>query len=174
MNINAQYWVDTLRWGDWPKEGTSAGALHIISPENFGWNIFGVAIELYCFKTAYHNIDRELSDKRGCELFNGSPSVPPPEVIEWLGLSDFLGSFWVPGRGVKMSLRQYNDGGWCDFDDPDEDRPKSFEELADVIESEPDGLFKHVDKEVRCKAYYGNGNSLTFGPIFKLEMEKNK
>jgi len=49
-------------------------------------------------------------------------------VLHWAGLNDFLGGF-INSKGTETSLAEYNDNG------------KSFKQIADIIESKPEGLF---------------------------------
>lgn len=78
----------------------------------------GVACDLYRkeFGTKW--------DKR--DMFFGEDTVLPIEVQEWFGFSDEEGSW---SKEDHCSLISMNDMG------------KSFKEIADKIESEPEGLF---------------------------------
>ena len=59
----------------------------------------------------------------------GSDKVLPKNVMRWFGFLDTDG--WI---NRNSSLTRLNDNG------------KTFEEIADVIESEPNGLFKEKSK----------------------------
>ena len=86
----------------------------------------GVACEVY---NRYHPKNKlEIEEHEGEKLYNGFALVLPPEVEEWLGLASENGFF--NGDGTKYSLTQLNDAGY------------TFAEIADIIESEPKGLFE--------------------------------
>lgn len=64
-----------------------------------------------------------------CPVIEGirkSKFYAPSEVRSWLGLTDDAGGFYV--NGDRRALADLNDGG------------STFAEIADVIESEPEGL----------------------------------
>lgn len=60
--------------------------------------------------------------------YDGSSSELSVTVLHWAGLNDFLGGF-INSKGTETSLAEYNDNG------------KSFKQIADIIESKPEGLF---------------------------------
>jgi hypothetical protein len=63
--------------------------------------------------------------------YGGEMAILPPIVKEWLGLETVTGRYFPSNL---MFLSKNNDKG------------KTFEEIADIIESEPPGLFKEVEK----------------------------
>jgi hypothetical protein len=60
--------------------------------------------------------------------YDGSSSELSVTVLHWAGLNGFLGEF-INSKGTETSLAEYNDNG------------KSFKQIADIIESKPEGLF---------------------------------
>lgn len=60
--------------------------------------------------------------------YDGSSSELSDTVLHWAGLNGFLGEF-INSKGTETSLAEYNDNG------------KSFKQIADIIESKPEGLF---------------------------------
>jgi hypothetical protein len=63
--------------------------------------------------------------------YDGSVGDLSDTVVQWAGLNGSFGEF-VNSRGTKVSLADYNDNG------------KSFKQIADIIESKPEGLFVEV------------------------------
>lgn len=117
LNDNAKKWVDALRSGDY-KQGKNV--LHATD----GYCCLGVACELYAQEFP---LPREIASS-GNERFDGHVSVPPSQVVDWLGLRHELGVF-VNAPDACESLAGMNDKG------------TPFAEIADFIESEPEGLF---------------------------------
>lgn len=116
MNDNAKEWVAALRSGEY-----SQGTGHLYDGINHcclgvGCRIFGLA--------ARHKVKKNGD---GVWTFNGQDKELPLEVMEWLGLSSLGGNYLI--NGVFSALDIDNDDG------------KTFAELADIIESEPEGLF---------------------------------
>ena len=111
MNDNAKTWVEALRSGKY-KQGT--GQLRY--EEEFC--CLGVACDLY-------DASRWETDKDGELTFMDEMSVLPIKVMDWLGLEYDDGAF----NGDDNSLVTMNDRG------------KTFNDIADIIESEPQGLF---------------------------------
>jgi hypothetical protein len=71
----------------------------------------------------------ELAKKEGIiEDYDGDMSFPPIAVQNWLELSSMDGE--LPDSYTHGSLIDYNDEG------------SSFKKIAQIIEREPDGLFK--------------------------------
>ena len=116
MNENARAWVTALRSGEY-KQGK--GALH---PTKNTYCCLGVACELY----RQANGGKWQNDGDGL-TFQNDAKVLPLRVRIWLGLNFPAGAY--PQGGVYASLAAQNDSG------------ATFSELADVIESEPAGLF---------------------------------
>lgn len=69
---------------------------------------------------------RREKDRDGLYSYGGLETHLPKSVRDWLGLSSSSGGF---GSVVRASLDHENDHG------------KTFAEIADIIESEPLGLF---------------------------------
>jgi hypothetical protein len=61
--------------------------------------------------------------------FDGNKGALPPKVKQWLGLSTVNG---------KFSKRR---GGYSYLITENDNHRKSFSEIADIIESQPEGLF---------------------------------
>ena len=126
MNDNAKLWVKQLRSGQY-RQGQ--GWLH--TREENGVDSFcclGVACDLY---------QRQTGDQIGAPsgqpwegkviAYDGQEAHLPDKVKNWLGLSTEAGTFVV--AKCPDSLIDMNDGG------------SDFNEIADIIESEPEGLF---------------------------------
>lgn len=79
---------------------------------------------------AFKKSGGELREKEtlGCVVYDGVDAILPPQVGDWLGLRTNAGTF-SDGAGVANTLWQLNDSG------------KGFFQIADIIESEPEGLF---------------------------------
>ena len=65
--------------------------------------------------------------------FDGELAGLPPSVPHWLGLQTADGNY---SKGGALA--------------DDNDRGKTFDEIADIIESEPEGLFKSIGDETNC------------------------
>lgn len=130
MNENVKLWIEALRSGKFEqcqnqlrKTGTDG---------TYYYCCLGVASQLYMEQTgegewefaADHRIDQfKVGNFRNSGLLTN-------QVREWLGLQSAAGGYNTEeGHG---SLAILNDLG------------KTFEEIADVIESEPKGLFADV------------------------------
>ena len=126
MNENARKWVAALRSGKYKQ-------IKRRLRDKKGFCCLGVACDVYMKATG----DGEWTEGR----FGAQPevyefrvyvhsgvvyeeAVPPSIVAEWLGLRTALGEYSIPS-----SLGGDNEAG------------KNFVEIADIIESEPDGLF---------------------------------
>ena len=118
LNENAKKWVAALRSGEF------AQGQHFLRKHD-NYCCLGVACELY---------RRETGNGEWWQVTQGKytfisdsyefVTVLPSTVAYWLGLHTEAGEF-----GVEDSLADMNDTG------------KTFDEIADVIESEPVGLF---------------------------------
>lgn len=119
MNENAKKWVAALRSGKY-KQGRSY--LKRVDDGEARYCCLGVACELFTSpsKTLAH------PDKRICMFGNGASAVLPEDVQAMLGLADPLG--YTPA--LETSLSRKNDAECLTFD-----------QIADFIESEPEGLF---------------------------------
>jgi hypothetical protein len=71
----------------------------------------------------YHDIGYDTS-----VWYDGSDSKLSDTVLHWAGLNGHLGEF-INSKGIETSLAAYNDKG------------KTFAQIADIIESKPEGLF---------------------------------
>ena len=127
LNENAQKWVETLRSGVYEQ------GQHQLRYEDF-YCCLGVACEVYrkevggVWEQAQIALFSDADADGGTWWFGSDPEnkqadVLPTMVAEWLGLKDEKGSYG------EESLTFLNDEG------------ASFDEIADVIEKEPEGLF---------------------------------
>ena len=124
LNQNAKKWVAALRSGDY-RQGK--GALLT----NEGYCCLGVACALYIHEGLGTAIEI-LGDPTAGHL---------PEVVkEWLNLSTRSGAYDGPEHrdtyGLTTSTWLVNDN----------DYGKTFSEIADIIESEPEGLFRKEEQ----------------------------
>lgn len=117
MNDNAKKWVAALRSGNY-KQGRGV----LKSPHN-EYCCLGVACELY----RQEHPNARWSDLSAFMIgsVKAYQEALPIEVQEWLGLKTSLGQF-SGGR----TLAGLNDHYYA-----------SFDQIADQIESEPEGLF---------------------------------
>lgn len=120
MNDNAKKWVAALRSGEY-RQGR--GALR----SGDEYCCLGVACDLYSKETG---VSWE-SEAETTFVYLGQNAVLPQEVKNWLGLCNDSGR--CPAKYQPGSLIHWNDGGW------------TFEEIADWIESEPEGLFETLE-----------------------------
>lgn len=115
MNDNAKAWVAALRSGNY-RQGI--GKLK----QNDRYCCLGVACELYQQAVGDLWVRAEVT---GVTYYNNNNENLPDEVQKWLGLV----SEWGANAADIEALTDKNDTG------------KSFAEIADIIESEPEGLF---------------------------------
>ena len=115
MNDNARKWVEVLRSGEYQQ---TQGVLRKWD----GFCCLGVACDLY----AQENPQLGAWDEDRFTFLN-RVSTLPGQVRDWLGLSSIIG--------------KHSSG--CLADDNDEG--KTFSEIADIIEDEPDGLFAEAE-----------------------------
>jgi hypothetical protein len=119
-------WVEALRSGKY-KQGT--GALHrLLLGEEDQYCPLGVACEV----ARRHGIPLEISegtpDERHFRYYNGLAGAAPMAVAKWLGLRSPLGAYGFQG---SRTLSDDNDVLLL-----------PFAKIADIIESEPEGLFE--------------------------------
>lgn len=114
MNENAKKWVAALRSGKYQQV---KGALR----RSEGYCCLGVACDVYRKETRK---GRWLKGNHGNFIFMRTSQVLPLAIQEWLGLTDELGYV-----DEDRALTELNDNG------------STFAEIADLIESEPEGLF---------------------------------
>lgn len=121
MNNNASKWVASLRSGKY-KQGRMA------LRKNDKFCCLGVACDLYA---SDHPDFEDVHSYDGVHFYgeNNEHYILPMEVKEWLGLYDSGGQF-KNSDGTTTTLADLND--W----------DSSFDEIANIIESEPLGLFE--------------------------------
>ena len=118
LNPNARKWVDALRSGEYQQ-----GRAYLVrmSPEGWQHCCLGVACELAAESGA--PVRRE--EYPDVVRFNNEGSALPDSVAKWLGLRSRCGHFENDAKALYLE----NDNG------------KTFAEIADIIESQPQGLF---------------------------------
>lgn len=123
LNPNAQKWVDALRSG---KHTQTRGKLtRIVDGQIEGSCCLGVGCEVAIENGV--SVDRRLEG--GFVFYDGRAGVLPGSVTRWLGLVSG-GGYYRSAEGKDRDLTRDNDFYL-----------KSFAEIADIIESEPEGLF---------------------------------
>jgi hypothetical protein len=116
LNPNAQKLVDALRSGKYEQ---TTGCLR--SEDSFC--CLGVACDL-----AAEDVDGGWDgDWFDAGSGNRTDSVLSPVVCEWIGFRYVDGEYYIGREQVNLSGQN--------------DRGKTFAEIADIIESEPKGLF---------------------------------
>lgn len=127
MTYGAKKLIKALRSGEYRQTQGRLGRIH--GDGSTSYCCLGVACEVYA-KT-HKNFQIEPLRYDSYDIFKTyGPKKDryglPDEVKKWLGFKDSSGGF-----GKDGSLIDLNDSG------------KTFAEIADVIESEPEGLFKN-------------------------------
>jgi hypothetical protein len=126
MNDNAKKWVEALRSKEFEQ---TRGILHCIESTTtyspVGHCCLGVACEVAIQNGVKINRGVRKERTQTIEVFAGSTASLPREVRDWLGMGSDNGLGYFHGG----SLSAMNDNH------------KTFEEIADKIESEPEGLF---------------------------------
>ncbi len=120
LNENAKKWVAALRSGEY-KQGRN----WLLAQDRFC--CLGVACNLFDASKWEESREGEkiVGFGHGVMVFDGQNQSLPSCVREWLGLAD------AEGRHIHgTTLSGLNDTG------------RSFTDIADLIESEPEGLFK--------------------------------
>ena len=140
LNENAKLWIKALRSG---KYNQTKGALRRPDGSNdkgVSFCCLGVACDLYIKRVPKKNRDKmwkaDLTDDNvtgGCFRFKKSWSSLPDQVIKWLGLNYASGSYGITGTNSLVS--------------DNDDNNKSFSEIADIIESQPERLFVKQEKQ---------------------------
>ena len=112
-------WIDALRSGKYKQ---TRGWLH----NQNGYCCLGVACEMYQAEVG----DLVVTNNSGVTFYNDHNELLPTRVQKWLGLTGCDGCFVGDSKrySSESSLGNENDRG-C-----------SFAEIADLIESEVDGL----------------------------------
>lgn len=123
LNDNAKAWVAALRSGEY-KQGRLA-----LRTRTGEFCCLGVACEL-AVKAGVATVSVENETALYHSGDQTSPAALPRGVRDWLGLRDSAGLYNVEQGWRRASLMEANDV----------DR-KTFTEIADLIESEPDGMF---------------------------------
>lgn len=135
MNDNAKKWVEALRSGEFQQ---TTGKLVARSPDGVESHCcLGVACEVYRREFGGDALPKVPKSERRDDIgYKDSTNKRAPDYVvtlslpdpvrEWLGLADQSGRFFADR---EMFLTNLNDRG------------DSFAKIADVIESEPEGLF---------------------------------
>jgi hypothetical protein len=129
LNENAKKWVAALRSGRFEQ---GRWKLHFLGngvAEPDSYCCLGVA----CVLAIESGIQLDTVDAGGLRRYadpggQGSINYLPETVQAWLGLSNSQGLY----KGENYKVQSLAD---------DNDKRKTFSEIADIIESEPDGLF---------------------------------
>jgi len=125
MNDNAKQWVSVLRSSRF-KQGT--GALHVTRRTEDGDELCCLGVACVLAREAGVPVAVMLMEDEATVAYDGSFGTLPPRVFSWLGLATVDGEFSA-GTPIPDSLASRNDSG------------STFAEIADIIESEPKGLF---------------------------------
>lgn len=112
LNENAKKWVAALRSGEYTQ------AKRQLRTET-GMCCLGVACDLY---------SKETGEQWDGHKFLGEDDTLPLQVKEWVGLTGPEGVF-LGDSNMPTALSTKNDIG------------ATFAEIADIIESQPEGLF---------------------------------
>ena len=132
MNENAQKWVQALRSGKYT-QGKSRLAYH-----NTEGHLYYCCLGVACDLAVKEGLPIRVKSVNLCNgakafVYDDNRSTLPDTVLHWLGLRTVTGVFGPP-KGehlfVPPSLTNLNDDGI------------SFTEIADFIESKPEGLFE--------------------------------
>ena len=118
LNENAREWIKALRSEKYNKGN---GSLRV----GDSFCVLGIACDIYAKS---HKIIWILDRKNIYSIINHSFTLPD-EISKWLGLKTSCASYHRTENSVS-TLSLNNDNGM------------SFKKLADLIESEPKGLFK--------------------------------
>jgi hypothetical protein len=126
MNENANKWVQALRSGKYKQ---TQGALTRVNKDGTAIHCcLGVACDLYLAEHPQFPV-KEANDYRRLYGKGKLAAILPAEVQDWLGMATEAGEYRVDGY-IYNSLAGRNDSG------------VPFEEIADIIEQEPRGLFR--------------------------------
>ena len=127
MNENAKKWVAALRSGDYDQ------GINCLQFEDH-YCCLGVACKVYETETGVTLKSEKRWPGSKKEKLIGEDLTPYRDVKEWLGLNTVSGTFDSRVQGAN-SLIDLNDGTGL-----------TFSQIADVIESEPKGLFKDEER----------------------------
>ena len=123
MNENARKWVSALRSGEYSQDSRYLRT-------DKGFCCLGVACDVYSKETGEGEWGSTPWRWRfGTSKDEQETAGLPVYVMEWLGLRDQLGGCLEKMADTYASLSSMNDAG------------KTFSEIADIIESEPETLF---------------------------------
>lgn len=111
-----RFWVEALESGEYQQ------GKHMLCVDDT-YCPLGLACEVY---QKYEGGLSVLKLSTGLTTYNGYSITLPDLVQLWLGMSDSMGSYYDP----MSNLMDDNDFG------------KSFQEIAQIIRSKPEGLFK--------------------------------
>lgn len=120
LNPNARKWVRALRSG---KYRQCKGALEKVDKDGSKFCCLGVACDLFNRDTSNEKLERTVID--GEANYDENAALLPDPVRAWLSLDSNAGHF-----EHKHSLADKNDRG------------TRFSTIADIIESQPEGLFR--------------------------------
>lgn len=117
-------WVRVLRSGKY-KQGY--GLLHYQRGETERFCCLGVLCDLAVKKgiISKDDVDSHAVGSTIVFSYQSEETGLPPDVTNWIGLNDSIGSMKKGILASKNDTRKY-----------------SFERIADLIEAEPEGLFK--------------------------------
>ena len=125
LKENRAKWVKALRSGKY-KQGDTV----LFNRKEKSYCCLGVLCVTAGLKPVKTKIDKETVD-----MFEGTWAVAPPRAMDFVGLVSAGGAFQdvskAYGQDFTNALWQLNDIAKL-----------SFEEIADIIEAEPKGLFK--------------------------------
>lgn len=120
---NRKKWVDALRSGEYEQ-----GRGFLCKEEKYC--CLGVLCEVAGIQRQLVHVFTTIN--AGISVYEGrGPKLPPQAALDFVGLSSDIGMF-LGGEGTLVEM---NDDG------------VSFLTIADLIESEPEGLFRPLDEE---------------------------
>lgn len=122
LNENAKKWVAALRSGKYSQ--TKSKLTRLQGSQIVGCCCMGVACEL----AVEAGVKVEITSDATLRFYDSNATSLPESVIKWLGVTDRDGRYLIR-NGDMYCLVGNNDTG------------KTFAEIADIIESEPEGLF---------------------------------
>lgn len=118
---NAQKWVAALRSGNYQQARNTLRSLK-------GYCCLGVACEVY--RIEHPGVDWQAMEVGTVFSFESYTRVLPDSVRDWLGLATHVGRYSEDTDSTEdIDLTAANDSGL------------SFAAIADIIESNPPGLF---------------------------------
>lgn len=120
MNDNAKKWIEALRSGEY-RQGRSALC------RDGGYCCLGVACAIYVDEVGDITVEKENVMGHYDLSYDGERHYLPNKVRDWLGLNNVAGRY---DSVNDFSLSALNDEGY------------NFRKIAQIIKSEPRGLFK--------------------------------